>query len=174
MEALMTRLTEEEKKKRAVEARKAKLKFMRKHQPKTYEKKILDGRQAFKNWYEQGSSQYPRNHETNEYPRRKQQLEYKRNPKIKARNKIKEAEWRSANRDYINFRARANYRGLFVDKKLWNSFHKLTPQEREEVYKINPEAPAIVRPKGLVLRRVVQPRQTVSEVMINNRQVGEE
>ena len=53
--------------------------------------------------------------------------------------------------------------GLFVDKKLWNSFYKLTEVEQAKVLEVNPYAPAIVRPKGLVLRRIVRPRQVEEE-----------
>ena len=160
----MSKLTDEEKKLRAKEAAKAKREFMKQFQPKVYREKILDGRASFKSWYESGSEQYPRDFSTNSYPRREEQLAYKRDPENKKRNRIKEAEWVSRNREYVNFRSRATYRGLFVDKKLWDSFHRLTSEEQAEVLKVNPEAPAILRPKGLVLRRVVRPRQLWGEV----------
>ena len=163
MEALMTRLTDEEKKLRAKEAAKAKRAFIKEHMPKTYHEKIMDGRSAFKSWYESGSELHPRNMNTNEYPRRKQQLEYKRDPVNLERNRKREAEWRKLNKNYINFRSRMRTQGLFVDKKLWNIFYKLTEVEQAQVLEVNPYAPAIVRPKGLVLRRIVRERQTVME-----------
>lgn len=148
------KLTEEEKKLRAQQAAKAKRAFMKKFQPKVYHDKILDGRVTFKSWYELGTPNNPRL-SGNRYPRRDQQLEYKRDPINLKRNRQKEKEWREANKDYINFRARMRTAGMFVDKKLWNSFYKLTPEEQIKVLKINPYAPAIVRPKNLVLRRKV-------------------
>ena len=154
-------LTPEEIQKRNTESKRSQREFMAEHQPNLNHERILDSRESFKSWYERGSEKYPRNFDTNEYPRRAEQLRYKELNKERLRKK--EAEWRDRNREYINFRARAYTKGLFVTKKLWDSFQKLTPQEQEEVYKINPEAPAILRPKGLVLRRVIRPRQTVTE-----------
>lgn len=159
----MSKLTEEEIKLRAAESKKEKLEIMKEKLPKTYHEKLMDGRISFKSWYEEGSELHPRNMDTNEYPRRKQQLEYKRDPVNLEHNRKQEALWRELNRNYINFRSRMRTQGLFVDKKLWNSFYKLTEEEQAKVLEVNPYAPAIVRPKGLVLRRIVRPRQVEEE-----------
>ena len=143
------RLAEEEKRLRDNERKRADYKLMKENEPEKYQEFLLDNREAFRNFYHGN-----RNPQTNEYPGRERVLADKQ--KNKKRNAKKEAEYRAKNKEFTAFAEKSRRGGRLCTKKMWDSWGKLSKAEQKKVLKQNPEAPAVKRPTGLTLRRVVR------------------
>ena len=143
------RLTDEEKRLRDNERKRAVYKLMKENEPEKYQEFLLDNREAFRNFYHGN-----RNPQTNEYPGRERVLADKE--RNKERNKLKEAEYRAKNKEFTAFAEKSRRGGRLCTKKMWDSWGKLSKAEQKKVLKQNPYAPSVDRPRGLVLRRVVR------------------
>jgi len=143
------RLTDEEKRLRDNERKRAVYKLMKEEGGKKYESFLLDNNENFRNWYNSN-----RNPQTNEYQGRERVLADKQ--KNKKRNAKKEAEYRAKNKEFTAFAEKSRRGGRLCTKKMWDSWGKLSKAEQKKVLKQNPHAPSVDRPHGLVLRRVVR------------------
>ena len=143
------RLTEEEKRLRDNERKRADYKFRKENEPEKHAEFLLDNNEAFKNWYEGN-----RNPQTNEYPGRERVLADKQ--KNKERNRLKEAEYKEKNKEFTAFAEKSRRNGRYCTKKMWDSWGKLSRAKKNKVLKQNPYAPSVDRPRGLTLRRVVR------------------
>jgi len=143
------RLTDEEKRLRDNERKRAQYRLMKEEGGEKYESFLLDNNENFRNWYNSN-----RNPLTNEYPGRERVLADKQ--KNKKRNAKKEAEYRAKNKEFTAFAEKSRRGGRLCTKKMWDSWGKLSKAEQKKVLKQNPHAPSVDRPHGLVLRRVVR------------------
>jgi len=142
-------LTDEEKRLRDNERKRAQYRLMKEEGGEKYESFLLDNNENFRNWYNSN-----RNPLTNEYPGRERVLADKQ--KNKKRNAKKEAEYRAKNKEFTAFAEKSRRGGRLCTKKMWDSWGKLSKAEQKKVLKQNPHAPSVDRPHGLVLRRVVR------------------
>lgn len=141
-------LTDEEKRLRDSERRKAAYKYMKENEPKKYAEFKLNNNEAFRNWYDSS-----RNPDTNEYVGRERVLADKQ--KNLVRNKLKEAEYRKKNKLFLAFVQKSRTGGRYCTKRMWDSWHELSQSERNELLEQYPHLPSVVRPEGLVLRRKI-------------------
>jgi len=166
------RLTDEEKRLRDNERKRAVYKLMKEEGGEKYESFLLDNNENFRNWYNSN-----RNPQTNEYPGRERVLADKQ--KNKKRNAKKKAEYRAKNKKFTAFAEKSRRGGRLCTKKMWDSWGKLSKAEQKKVLKQNPHAPSVDRPHGLVLRRVVRVPDRTNRVVslvqkVTNRGVEKE
>jgi len=141
-------LTDEEKRLRDSERRKAAYKYMKENEPEKYAEFKLNNNEAFRNWYDSS-----RNPDTNEYRGRERVLADKE--RNKERNKLKEAEYRKKNKLFLAFVQKSRTGGRYCTKQMWDSWHELSKSEQNKLKDQYPHLPSVVRPEGLVLRRKI-------------------